>query len=442
MTRIEIPYTPRPLQLSIHKGMDAARFGVVVCHRRFGKTVAAINHLQRAAMQCGKLRPRFAYIGPTYTQAKKAAWDYAKHYAAPVLDHVVNESELRIDYQQNGGQLRLYGADNPDSLRGIYLDGVVLDEYGLMPDTLFGEVIRPLLADRGGWALFMGTPNGKNQFYDIMRQAQRDGWFFAQYRASDTGLLSHAELDDAKRSMTEDEYAQEFECSFEASVKGAIFAREVATARADGRLTRVPYDPVLPVDTDWDLGVGDATAIWFSQSLRSRELRLIDYYESTGLGLAHYKGILNDKGYTYGEHWAPHDIQVRELGTGNSRLEAARSLGLNFRISPKVERLEDGIHAGRMLFPRCWFDAEKCRRGIDALQAYRWDYNTRIQEHTHLPVHDWASHGADAFRGLAYRHYVSIRNPEREAAADLRKAQRDSDPFRWHQNPPQRRAGY
>lgn len=414
--------------------MDTHRFGVAVCHRRFGKSVCAVNHLQRAALKCQKPRPRFGYIAPTYTQGKSIAWDYMKHYAAPIPGHTVHESELRIGYP-NGGQVRIFGADNPDSLRGLYFDGVVLDEYGLHPPRIFTEVIRPALADRGGWALFLGTPNGKNQFYDQVQTARGDAsMFFAEYKASETGLLNAAELQSARASMTADEYAQEFECSFEASVKGAIYAREVAAARADGRITRVPYDPMIPVDTDWDLGIGDATAIWFSQTLSSGEVRCLDYYEATGQGLPHFKQVLNDKGYAYGEHVAPHDIQVRELGSGRSRLEAARSLGLHFRVGPKVEHLEDRIHASRMLFPRIWFDAEKCRQGLEALQHYKWDYNTRINDFTYRPVHDWSSHGADAFGGLAFRHFTSPRKSTNSAAA-LRKSQRDVDPYDVRRQP-------
>lgn len=448
---IVIPYAPRQLQVQIHDALDRHRFTVAVCHRRFGKTVLAVNQLLKAALTCQKPRPRFAYIAPTYTQGKAIAWDYMKHYASVIPGHTVNESELRIDFPQHDAQIRIFGADNPDSLRGLYLDGAVLDEYGLQPPKTFTEVLRPALADREGWALFIGTPNGKNQFYDVASQARTGvdkhgnpvtGWCFAEYKASETGILKPEELAAARSQMTQDEYAQEFECSFEASVKGAIFAREVIAAREDGRLARVPYDPALPVDTDWDLGVGDATAIWFSQSLRSREVRLIDFYEASGEGLQHYLSVLKSKPYTYGTHWAPHDIQVRELGSGNSRLETARSLGLHFQISPKVDTLEDGIHAARMLFPRCWFDAEKCKHGIETLQHYRWDYNQRIKEHTHRPVHDWASHGADAFRGLAYRHYVSVKHPEREAARALRESQRDrGETFTWQRRQPSR-GGY
>jgi hypothetical protein len=400
---VEIPYRPRPLQRAIHQALDQRRYVVVVCHRRFGKSVLAFNHLQKAALTCRRQRPRFAYIAPTYRQGKAIIWDYAKYYARPVPGLTINETELRIDYP-NGGQVRVYGGDDPDKLRGIYLDGVVLDEYGLHQADIFSTVLRPALADREGWALFLGTPNGKNQFYDLHRFAQQEPtWFSAVYKASETDILSAEELAAARAVMTADEYAQEFECSFEAAVKGAIYAKELEQARADGRVTAVPYDPILPVDTDWDLGVGDATAIWFSQSLRSGEIRLIDYYEASGEGLPHYASVLKGKPYVYGRHWAPHDIRVRELASGRSRLETAQSLGIRFETCPRTP-MEDGIHAARMLMARCWFDAERCQSGLEALQHYRRDYNTRLQEFKATPVHDWASHGADAFRGLATRH--------------------------------------
>ena len=319
-----------------------------------------------------------------------------------------NQSELRIDYP-NQGQARIYGADNPDALRGIYLDRAVLDEFGLHPAKTFSEVIGPTLVDRGGSALFLGTPNGKNQFYDIAqhakaRQAAGDpDWFYAEYKASQTGLLDEAYLRQARAMMTADEYAQEFECSFEAAVKGAIYTKELEQLREGQRLMRVPVDPTLPVDTDWDLGVKDSTAIWFSQRLRGGDVRVVDYYEASGEGLPHYVQMLRAKGYTYGEHWAPHDIQVKEFtGDGRSRLEVARSMGISFRVVPNIP-VEEGIHAVRMLLPLCVFDAERCKAGLEALQHYRRDYNQRLNEFKATPVHDWASHGADAFRYLAVR---------------------------------------
>jgi len=396
---VVIPYHPRPLQREIHAALDAHRFGVVVCHRRAGKTVMAINHLVRAASKCALPRPRLAYIAPTLRQAKSVAWDYLRHYTAEIPGVSYNETELRCDLP-NDARVRLFGADNPDALRGIYLDGVVLDEFGLMQGRTWTEVIRPLLTDRRGWALFIGTPNGKNSFWDVRNHAEREeGWYLGTFPASVTGIIPADELADAARSMSADEYAQEFGCSFEASVRGAIYAGELAAARAEARIGRVPYDPVLPVHTAWDLGIGDATAIWFAQQLGA-EVRLIDYYEASGEGLQHYAAVLDRRGYKYGRHLGPHDIAVRELGSGRSRIEIAAGLGLNFEVV-KGLRLEDGINAARMLLPRCWFDAVKCAAGLEAIQNYRWDFNARLDEFKASPVHDWASHGADAFRMLA-----------------------------------------
>lgn len=410
---VVVDYAPRPLQRVIHDGMDRHRWGAVVCHRRFGKTVCAVNHLQKKAIEARKPRPRYAYIAPTYKQGKAIAWDYIKHYASPIPGIATNVSELRVDYP-GGAQIRIFGADNPDSLRGLYFDGVVFDEYGLMPPNIFSEVVRPLLSDRQGWALFMGTPNGRNQFYRVIngdpgtsfQGARHDpDWFFAEFKASQTGYVAESELKDSRAQMTADEYEQEYECSFEASVKGAVFARELVALRQQGRITAVPYDPAMLVDTWWDLGVGDATAIWFVQSSPSGEIRLIDYHEASGEGLPYYAGVLQQKRYAYGQHIGPHDIEVRELGTGHSRLEIARGLGVHFTVSPRL-LLEDGISAVRTLLPRCWFDAERCKAGIEALQHYRWDYNTRINEFKPVPVHDWASHGADAFRYGSIKHFT------------------------------------
>lgn len=402
--------------------MDKSRFTVAVCHRRFGKTVLAINELIKRAMTCQLTKPRLAYVGPTYRQAKATAWDYLCHYSRPIPGIKINQSELRIDYP-NRAQIRIYGADNPDSLRGIYLDGVVLDEYGMQQAKTWSEVIRPALADRKGWALFLGTPNGKNQFYDVSEHARASqDWNHFVFMASDTHYVDQSELDAAREVMTADEFAQEFQCSFEASVRGAIYSREIEQARAEGRICSVAYEPSLPVDTDWDLGVLDPTAIIFSQSTRSGEVRIIDYYEASGEGLQHYAKILKDKPYVYGRHWAPHDIQVRELASGRSRLEVAASMGLKFDLVPRVQgtahgELEEGIHAGRLMMARCWFDAVKCKALIEALMSYRREYNQRLAQFKDTVVHDFSSHPADAFRGLAVRQQAPVEARKKLAAS-------------------------
>lgn len=416
VTTVTIPYAPRTFQREIHNLSERARFIVLVCHRRFGKTVLGVNHLIKGALTCRKQRPRYGYIAPTYTQGKATSMDYFKYYADPVPGRVVNLSELRIDFP-NSGQVRIYGGDNPDSLRGLYFDGVVLDEYGLHPAKTYSEVIGPTLVDRGGSALFLGTPNGKNQFYDIAMYAKAQeakgsqDWAFREYKASQTGLLDPGFLASQRAVMTEDEYAQEFECSFEAAVRGAIFAKELAQARADKRIGRVPYEPALPVDTDWDLGMGDAMAVWFTQTERSGSVRVIDYHEASGEGFPYYVKVLREKPYVYGTHWAPHDIVVRELGSGKSRLDVAVSLGLKFEVTPRLHsqvgvEVEEGIAAARLFLGRCWFDEGKCAVGLDALMHYRRDYNQRLNEFKATPVHDKHSHAADAFRGLAVRHQI------------------------------------
>jgi hypothetical protein len=366
-SELVVDYRPRDQFVGFPDRLE--RFACIVTHRRAGKTVACIHDLQRAAAASQRIRPRLAYLSPFLKQSKAVAWDYLRGAMAPLraVGARVHESELRVDYI-NGGQVRLYGADNPDALRGIYLDGVVLDEYADMDPRVWSEIIRPALADRAGWAVFIGTPKGRNAFFELWRRAQSEAsWFSLMLKASDTGLIPAGELALAKRDLSEEKYAQEFECSFEAAVIGAYFGKLMARADAEGRIAAVPYDPAAPVWTSWDLGVRDATAIWFAQVI-GREIRIIDYYEASGVDLGHYVRELNARPYVYAGHIVPHDAQARELGTGKSRLEVLASLRLkNLQIAP-MHRLEDGINAVRVFLPKCWFDAERCARGIDALK--------------------------------------------------------------------------
>jgi hypothetical protein len=423
LTHIEIPYEPRELQLKLHNEMSQKRWGVVVCHRRFGKTVWAINHILRDALMCQKPNPRFAYMAPTYRQAKNVAWDYIKQFAGKIPNVKFHETELRCDLP-NGARISLLGAENPDSLRGIFLDGCCMDEVADMPENVFPEVIRPALSDRKGWCVFVGTPKGHNAFFDKYEEAAGNpDWLAAVYKASETGILDDEELAAARSMMTADQYAQEFECSWNANVPGAVYGKEMEAVQMDGRITNVPYDPSAKVDTWWDLGVGDSTAVWFTQTI-GRAIHVIDFYEARGEGLPHYCKILTSKGYLYGDHNAPHDIEVRELGSGKSRREVAWDLGLNFRVVPKLP-VEDGIHAAQMLLPRIWFDREKCKHGLECLRQYHRAYNERTRSFRASPVHDWSSHAADAFRYLA----VGIREDRGRMAAPQAKAVMDYDPF-------------
>jgi phage terminase large subunit len=363
-----------------------------------------VNDLIRAAATCTKEAGRFSYVAPFYAQAKSVAWEYLKKFSEPLWAQKPNESELRVDLF-NGSRVRLFGGDNPDALRGMYNDGVILDEYPLMRQSVWGEVIRPTLSDRLGWATFIGTPKGRAGLYDIWKG--REQWegvdmFRLMLKASETGIIPSSELEDAKRTMTEDEYAQEYECSFEAAIKGSVYGKLIVQAEKDkpSRVTGVPYDPSALVYTAWDLGIGDPTAILFAQ-LVGREVHIIDHYESSGVDLAHYVSVLRDKPYTYGGHIVPHDADQKELGTGKSRVETMEGLGLrNIEVCP-LHRLEDGINGARLFMPRCWFDHKKCDQAIEALKLYRFEYDDKLGTLRNLPVHDWTSHTADAFRYLA-----------------------------------------
>lgn len=398
---VVIDYLPREWALHFHE--SPKRWIVIVCHRRAGKTTAALNHLQRDALRTNN--SRFAYIAPTYKQAKNIAWDLLKFYARPIPGVEFNEVELTVRYP-NGSRLTLYGADNPDSLRGIGLWGVVFDEYSQQPSNIFTEIIRPALSDHSGYAIWIGTPKGKNDFYDLYEEARTgqnsrgedisEDWYAKLLKASESGIIPQAELNDARRTMTEDEYEQEFECSFEAAIKGAYYSQELAKARTQSRITTVPYDARLPVQTFWDLGVGDATAILFMQQ-PGKQWHLIDFYEASGEGLAHYAKVLTERGYTYGRHVAPHDIDVRELGTGQSRLEIARGLGIKFEIAPKLS-IEDGINAARLRFSTLWIDAAKCARFLHCISLYHKEWDDKRGTFRNTPYHDFTSHAADALR--------------------------------------------
>ena len=398
--KIVLPYKPRDQFKAFHDRKE--RWSCIVAHRRAGKSVACINDLIKAALTSEKDRPRFGYVAPLLKQSKEIAWDYLKHYSAPLVAHgaTYNETELRVDFP-NGGRVRLYGGDNPDSMRGIYLDGVVIDEPAQTRPSLWTEVIRPALSDRNGWAVFIGTPAGKNEFHDIYeRSRSSEDWYSLMLKASDTGLISEQELYDARLQMGEDKFSQEYLCSFEAAIQGAYYSEALKIVREDGRIAKVPIERGLAVHTAWDLGISDSTAIWFIQVV-GREVRVIDYFEGSGVGLDEYARMLKDKPYVYGTHYLPHDIAVRELSTGKSRLQTLSELGLRDCVVVPAHNVNDGINAVRRLLDRCWFDEDRCKRGLECLWQYRKDWDERGKVWRNNPLHDWTSHGADAFRMFA-----------------------------------------
>lgn len=428
-------YQPRPLQAELHRSLK--RFNVVICHRRFGKTIFAINEMIDQGLrlytergQTDRPRPRFAYIAPTYGQAKKVAWDYIKSYTASLPGVTVNEAELRVDINLYGDptntlRFQLLGAENPGSLKGIYLDGVILDEYAEMLPRTWTEAIRPTLSDRKGWAIFIGTPKGRNHFYDIFDYASTaEGWFSKIYRASETGVIDEEELREAKRIMPEEEYNQEYECSFEGSTIGSYYGDLMREARANGKVRSVPYDLAVPVHTAWDLGIGDETSIWFYQRI-FKEIHILKYVEFSGEGLPNIIRELQNLPYVYGTHFWPWDGGARELGTGKTRVETARSLGLRNIVVAKKQAIEDGIDAVRRTIPLCWFDEVETQRGRICLEEYKKKFDEKLGTFLPRPVHDQFSHGADAFRTLAMT--LDLELGSRENLPEI--ADSDYDPF-------------
>jgi hypothetical protein len=397
--KIEL-YKPRDVFLDFHDRQQ--RWAVIIAHRRAGKTVSCINDALWRAITEGKENARYAYIAPYYAQAKSIAFDYLMQFSEPArVRH--NISELWVELF-NGARIRLFGADNPDALRGMYLDGVVLDEYADMKPKIWGEVIRPLLADRRGWATFIGTPKGHNTFYDIYQYAtlNPDEWYCKVLRASQTNLIEQTELDDALKSMSIDQYQQEFECSFEASIVGAIYGVEMRLLTDAGRITKVECDNLFPVHTAWDLGFNDATAIWWYQVVHG-EIRVLDYHEAHGQPIIYYANQIKERPYEYGTHWLPHDAKAKTLASGGKSIIEQIFDKLpkeSFKIVPNLS-LQDGIQASRMALARTWFDAMKCSEGIECLRQYQREYDEDKKVFRDKPRHDWTSHGSDAFRMLA-----------------------------------------
>jgi hypothetical protein len=399
---IELDYCPRDVFLDFHERQE--RWAVIVAHRRCGKTVSCINELIYKALIENKEDGRYAYVAPYYSQAKNIAWDYLLRFSKPVMAKA-NQSELWVELI-NGARIRLFGADNADSLRGLYLDGIVLDEYADMRPRIWGEIIRPLLADRLGWAVFIGTPKGHNAFWDVYSNAlQSPDWYAKTLRASKTGLLPPEELADAAKSMTQDQYLQEFECDFESAILGAYYGKEMRALTDSGRITDVEHDPLFPVHTAWDLGYSDDTSIWWYQVVHG-EIRVLDYHSSNGQAIAYYTGLIQAKEqeykYNYGIHWLPHDARAKTLASGGKSIIEQLSVKIpieKMKIVPSLS-LQDGIQASRLALLRCWFDT-KCDDGIECLRQYQREYDEDRKVFRDKPRHDWTSHGADAFRMMS-----------------------------------------
>jgi phage terminase large subunit len=412
---VELDYQPRDVFLDFHERQQ--RWAVIVAHRRCGKTVSCINELIYKALIEGKEDGRYAYVAPYYSQAKNIAWDYLLRFSKPVMAKA-NQSELWVELI-NGARIRLFGADNADSLRGLYLDGIVLDEYADMRPRIWGEIIRPLLADRLGWAVFIGTPKGHNAFWDIYNNAIKDGaWYAKTLRASQTGLLPAEELADAQKIMTQDQYLQEFECDFESAILGAYYGKEMRALTDQGRITPIEYDPMFPLFSSWDLGYSDDTTIWTWQVVHG-EIRFLDYHTSNGQSIPFYTGYIAQQEMKYNTkykyHYLPHDARAKTLASGGKSIIEQLSAKIKLeclKIVPNLS-LQDGIQATRMMLLRSWFDPS-CEEGIECLRQYERAYNEDKKIFSDKPLHNWASHGADAARMAAIAWKEEAKLPHKD----------------------------
>lgn len=397
-----IPYRPRRAFLPFHNRTQ--RWASLVVHRRGGKTVATVNDTIKRAL-CNDRAwppPRYAYIAPYYKQAKRVAWGYAKHFSSVIPGVEFNESDLEIRYP-TGASVRLFGADNPDALRGDYLDGAACDEFADWAPSVFPLVIRPMLADFGGWATFIGTPKGHNEFYDqhTKAEAEPDRWFTMVLRASQSGLVGADELIDAKKGMTDEQYEQEFECSFEAAILGAYFGKEMANAKREGRVCDLPYNPDLPCYTAWDLGKGANMPVWVWQPTY-RGPNVIDFVQGVHSdGIPQVLKKLEDLPYEIEAHYVPPDAKITEPGSGRTRIE---QIILHAKAKPKLVhdyKIDDRIAAAKLTLPVTRFDAVRCKDGLLALEQYCADYDEVLRVFRDIPLKNWASHPADAFQCLA-----------------------------------------
>lgn len=435
-SKIDTGYIPRECLAPLHT--MKRRFNIWVLHRRAGKSVAGWNDIQDEGLRNILVNPQYAYVAPTYGQAKRVIWSYAKEFSKNIPGVNVREgNELKIEIHRPKGMRKidtnlnitedadlitfyLLGADNPDSHRGLYFDGVMLDEYQDMNPIMWTQVARPALMDRHvlankarekygahilrvqGWSTFSGTPKGMNHFHDVYKAAEgADSWFRYLLPASKSGIIPASELEEARRTMTEDEYRQEMECDFNAALTGAYYSELILRLESEGKIDDVPFDPNLPVATFWDLGVSDSMAIWFIQK-RGERYRVIDYIEGTGKGVDHYAKLMFQKPYVYSKHHFPHDAAHRDLLTGQERVAAFQQLGLRPSVVvPKCRQKIDAINAVRRILPMCSFDKIHCEGGIAALRNYQREWDAEKKIFTDKPRHDWTSHGADAFTSFA-----------------------------------------
>jgi len=427
--RVRIPsFTPRPYQVPFLKAMDnGCKRAVLVWHRRAGKEIACFNFMIKQAWwhRVGT----YVYFFPTSTLGRRILWDGANKDGKRFLDYIpkeiidgsINSNEMKVKLT-NGSIIQIIGTDQIINV-GINPVGCIFSEYSLQDPSCW-NFIRPILRENGGWAVFNFTPRGKNHGHDLFLMAEHNpDWFCQKLTITDTGVLTDEDMEvERQEGMSEHLIQQEYYCNFDQGIEGAYYAKYLAKAELDGRVTSVPYDPNCCVDTYWDLGVGDETVILLCQNI-GNELHVINMYRNQGEGLNHYVKWLQTEGekydYIWGDHYAPHDIRVRELGSGaQTRLEIAKELGIRFKIVPNIP-ISEGIELARGVFPRLWIDEKKCSFLIKALENYHKSFNEKLNVYSDKPVHDWSSHCADAFRYMAITQNKVRRGTMTEEEANL-----------------------
>ena len=422
---IQIPYkfTPRPYQLDLLSALDSGyKRAIAVYHRRAGKDKTLFNLIIKKAFE---RRGIYYYFFPEFAQGRRVIWDGMDGSGMKFRDHIPKELITRESMQDmsitlvNDSIIQIIGTDKFNKVRGPNPVGCVFSEFAFQNPAAW-DIVRPILAENGGWAVFNSTPFGKNHFHKLYEMAiQNPKWFTQLKTVEDTVdekgnrfVPEDVVQDERDAGMSEEMIEQEFYCSFNANSQGFYFLKYLNDAEKQDRIGRVPYDPALPVETWWDIGVGDSTSIWFTQ-ISNKEVHVIDYYQNNSVGLEHYAKYLQGLPYIFKSHNFPHDMRNTEFGTGRTRFEVAEDLfdRVELNMVPKVG-LEDGINAARVTIPRCWFDKEKCAKGLDALYNYHREWDDKLQEFKNKPRHDWSSHAADAFRYLS----VGFTMPKQQSA--------------------------
>lgn len=394
-----LKYEPREAFIPFHNRKQ--RWAALNTHRRAGKTVAVVNDIVFGALECQKYRPQLAYVGPTYSQAKRVAWQYLKDFAEPYFGKPPQEAELKITLK-NDATIHVLGADNADSLRGMYLDGVVMDEYAIFKPSVFSQVVRPALSDRHGWGVFVSTPRGKNLFYDVCEQARKNPneWFGLTLKADTSGLIAADELRSLQVDLDPEEFGQEYLCSFDSALKGAIYASELNDTFLEGRVKSGLYDPALPTHVAFDLGYTDATVAVYWQVHRDGSIAVVACEVTQGQSIFAHLDKLNSFAGDLGDVWLPHDARAKNLQTGLSIVEQFIKEGLRPRIVP-MHKVRDRIAATRRLFTRVYFDQEATGDLLEALKGYRREWDDNKLQFDDKPLHDWCSDYADAFGYMA-----------------------------------------